>query len=263
MTDTILCHTEDQILIIRINRPEVMNALDPATHLAMSDALDAFEEDDHLRVAIITGAGKKAFCAGGDISVMSEAKTDADYAVPESGYGGMTRRRCRKPVIAAVNGFAFGGGFEIVLACHLAIAAEDAVFSLPEPLIGTAAVAGGLHRLPRYLASKTAYELLLTAKQISAFEALTLGLVNEVVAQENVLSKAIEMAERICRCAPLAIEATLEVVQEGLSYSDEFTAMDAQYHDVFPSIRRMMLSQDTHEGLKAFIEKRRPNWSGK
>ncbi len=127
MTDTILCHTEDQILIIRINRPEVMNALDPATHLAMSDALDAFEEDDHLRVAIITGAGKKAFCAGGDISVMSEAKTDADYAVPESGYGGMTRRRCKKPVIAAVNGFAFGGGFEIVLACHLAIAAEDAM----------------------------------------------------------------------------------------------------------------------------------------
>lgn len=263
MTNTVLSHTEGQILIIRINRPEVMNALDPETHQAMSDILDTFEDDDDLRVAIIAGTGNKAFCSGGDISVMNEAKTEDDYAVPASGYGGMTRRRCKKPVIAAVNGLAFGGGFEIVLACHLAIAAEDAVFSLPEPLIGTAAVAGGLHRLPRYMPSKAAFELLLTAKQITAFEALTLGLINDVVPNEHVLGKAIELAERICRCAPLAIQATLEVVQDGLGYPDEFAAMDAQYRGEFPSIKTMMLSQDTHEGLKAFIEKRRPNWSGK
>jgi crotonobetainyl-CoA hydratase len=259
----VVTETRGDIFIVTINRPEVMNALDPETHQAMSDAFDDFEQNPSLRVAIVTGASNKAFCAGGDIKTMATAVTKEDYAVPASGYGGITRRRWKKPLIAAINGMAFGGGFEMVMAAHLAVASEKAVFGLPEPLIGNAAVAGGMHRLPRHIPHKQAMEILLTAKTLTAQQALDFGLVNEIVSDDNVLERAIDVALQICRCAPLAIEATLQTATQTAQFNDIYDAMDAQEAGFFTAIDTMLHSEDTQEGLKAFIDKRPPQWKGK
>lgn len=254
---------QGQVFILTINRPEAMNALDPATHKLMAQAFDDFEQNPALRVAIVTGAGNKAFCAGGDIKTMAKALTKEDYAVPDSGYGGITRRRWKKPLIAAVNGMAFGGGFEIIMAAHLAVASEKAIFGLPEPLIGTAAVAGGMHRLPRQISQKYAMEILLTAKTLTAQQTHDMGLINEIVNPDDVLTRAIDLANTICRCAPLAIEATLQTTSQTFEFSDVFDAMDAQEQGFFTAIDTMMKSEDTQEGLQAFINKRTPQWQGK
>lgn len=215
-----------------------------------------------FRVAIVTGAGDKAFCAGGDISAMADAKTEEDYAVPPSGYGGMTRRQSRKPIIAAVNAFAFGGGFEMVLAADLAIASEHAKFGLPEALLGTAAVAGGLHRLPRMIGQKQALQMQLTGQAISAQQALAWGLINDVVASD-VVSAAVTLAKDILRAGPMAVSAILEATKEGMRYADEYAAMDAQAEGAFPAVNRMLVSDDIREGLQAFLEKRKPVWRNK
>lgn len=155
---------DGRIFTVTINRPEKHNAVSPRTNAEMAEAFDEFANDDSLWVAILTGAGDKAFCSEGDIGVMVDSETEADYPVPASGYGGLTNRHdCFKPIIAAVNGFAFGGGFEMVLAADLAIAAEGTKFGLPEPKIGTAAVAGGMHRLVRQLGWKPAMKSCLPA----------------------------------------------------------------------------------------------------
>ena len=143
---------DEHLLTITIDRPEVLNAVSPVTNFELEAAFNEFEEDDELWVAIITGAGDQAFCTGGDIGAMVGAKEEDDYKIPATGYGGLTNRSgCYKPIIAAVNGMAFGGGFEIALASDLIIASDQASFGLPEPRIGTAAVAGGMHRLIRQI----------------------------------------------------------------------------------------------------------------
>ncbi len=253
----------EQIMLVTINRPNMMNALAPATHLAMEQAFDQFERDEQLRVAILTGAGSSAFCAGGDISVMAQAQQEEDYAIPATGYGGLTRRsHCHKPIIAAVNGLALGGGFEIALACDLIVAAEHASFGLPEPMIGTAAVGGGLHRLVRQIGLKPAMQLLLTGRSIDAQRALQLGLVNEVVPQEQLLDTAFALARQILRCAPLAVAATKQVAMASLDFPSLEAALQAQADKQFPLLEQMFKSDDIREGLNAFMEKRKPVWRG-
>lgn len=255
---------DGRLLLLTINRPEVMNAISPAASHEMAAALDEFEADEDLWLAIITGAGSDAFCAGGDISVMAEARTETDYQMPPSGYGGMTNRTsCDKPIIAAVNGICFGGGFEVALACDIIIAAEHAVFGLPEPKIGIAAVATGMHRLARELGLKPAMALLLTGDSIDASRARELGLVAQVVPADELMAAARSMAEGILRCAPLAVRATKQCVLRGLDYAGVPAAQRAQEQGAFPALKTMLQSEDTREGLKAFLEKRRPNWQGR
>tara|TARA_R100000900_G_scaffold127863_1_gene103054 strand:- start:239046 stop:239843 length:798 start_codon:yes stop_codon:yes gene_type:complete len=254
---------DGRLLIMTIDRPEVMNAISPAVSHEMSQALDVFEADEQLWVAIITGAGSDAFSAGGDISVMSKAEVADDYQMPATGYAGITARKsCNKPIIAAVNGVCFGGGFEVALACDLIVASENARFALPEPRIGSAAVAGGIHRLVREVGLKSAMALMLTGDSIDAAKAKEMGLVMETVAEGQALEAAIRVAERLLRCAPLALRATKECAVNGSAYPSVFDALDAQDRGVFSSLQTMLLSQDIREGLDAFVSKRRPTWRG-
>lgn len=255
---------EDHLYLVTINRPDVMNALNPAANHELEQAFNAFEQDDDMWVAIITGAGDVAFCAGGDINEMLGAKTDDDYPVPATGYGGLTNRyTCHKPIIAAVNGLALGGGFEIALASDIIIASESAQFGLPETKIGTAAVASGMHRLVRDIGLKPAMGILLTADFVDAQKALSLGMVNEVVPQDQVMETARKYAKKILKCAPLAVQATKQCAMQGLNYAGTKAAQQAQSDNAFDRLEAMILSEDIHEGILAFTEKRKPVWKGK
>lgn len=262
--ENITVEREDNLYIVTINRPDVMNALNPDTHAEMAQAFDEFEQDDALWVAILTGAGDTAFCAGGDISAMVDAKSEEDYKVPDSGYGGLTDRfSCYKPIIAAVNGLALGGGFELALSSDIVIASETASFGLPEPKIGTAAVASGMHRLVRDIGLKPAMGIMLTADFVDAQKALGLGLVNEVVPQDQVMEVARKYANKILKCAPLAIQATKQCTLAGRKYPSVEEAMQAQHAGQFDRVNKMMQSEDIREGMQAFMDKRKPKWSGR
>jgi enoyl-CoA hydratase/carnithine racemase len=254
---------DGRIFTITIDRPAKMNAVSPNTNAEMAAAFDEFAADDELWVAILNGSGEQAFCSGGDISKMVDAETEDDYPIPVSGYGGITNRHdCHKPIIAAVNGFAFGGGFEMVLAADLAVASDQAVFGLPEPKVGTAAVAGGMHRLIREIGRKAAMEILLTADPIDANRALELRLVNAVVPPAEVMERSRALAERIIACAPLAIQATKQCALEGLAFGSVKGAMAAQDAGDFALLTEMFQSADIKEGLSAFLERRSPQWRG-
>jgi enoyl-CoA hydratase/carnithine racemase len=255
---------EDQIMTVTINRPEVLNALDPETHHELSAIFDVFAGDDVLRVAILTAAGNRSFCVGSDLKSKTKVDNPVTQSVkekPPTGFAGLCARfDLYKPVIAAVNGMAIGGGFELVLACDLAVAAENAVFSMPEPRVGLAALGGGggLARLVRQIPMKQAMRLILTGQQITARQALEMGLVNEVVPGDQVLAKARELALEIIACAPLAIEASKAVALSSLSNSLERSILDQH-----PAAMRMLLSEDAKEGPRAFSEKRPPRWQRK
>ncbi len=193
----------EHVVTITIDRPEVLNALHPDANEELARAWDAFAADDELRVAILTGAGDRAFSAGNDL------KWTARHGMPrlpKGGFGGITARfDLWKPVIAAVNGLALGGGLEIALACDIIVAAEHATFGLPEPRVGLMAAAGGVHRLPRHIPLKIAMGMILTGKPITAAEALRVGLVNEVVPAADLLGAAERWAAAIVECAPLSV----------------------------------------------------------
>jgi len=233
----------------------VHNALDSAAHHALHAAFDRFAGDDALRCAILTASGSATFCAGSDLKERAAASRDAH---PSSGFGGLTRRfDLNKPVIAAVNGAAIGGGFELVLACDLAVAAAHATFSLPEPRVGlTATGGGGLQRLARDLPWKLAADIALAGRELTADEALACGVINAVVPQEELLATAAEYAHRIMRGAPLAVEASKAVMQRALSEVDLRTAITRGY----PEVDRLLDSEQAREGMRAFLEKRPPDW---
>src|SRR5215213_4320991 len=247
----------DAILWVTINRPAALNALSPPAHRELSEAIDGFASDPSLRVAVISGTGERAFCVGSDLKARQIGNKD-DH--PPTGFGGISHRfDLTKPVIAAVNGLALGGGVEIVAACDLAIAADHAEFALPEPRVGLAALGGGgLQRLARTLPLKYAMELALTGRRFNAEEAMRIGLINEVVARAELKTRVRQMAEAIIEGAPLAVEAFKQVMLQSLAMPDLQTALLAKY----PAAERMLASDDAREGQRAFVEKRKPRWQG-
>jgi len=252
--------TVGRISLITINRPEVLNALTPAAHAELAAAFDAFENDPEVWVAILTGAGDRAFCVGKDLKTTPQSGEPTD--IPETGAAGLTRRwALKKPVIAAVNGLALGGGFEIALACDIIIAAKTASFGLPEPRVGLAAYEGGLLRLPRIIGEKRALDMILTSKRVGAKEGRKLGFVNYVVKQDKLIAKALTLASTICEASPMAIRASKEAVKKGLNEADLQKVMAE--HRNYPAMVKMFGSEDAKEGPLAFSEKRKPVWKGR
>jgi enoyl-CoA hydratase/carnithine racemase len=251
----ILAEAKDRVLTVTINRPDARNALHSKANAELADAFDKFEADSELRVAIITGAGGKAFCAGNDLKATAAGE---GLNLPISGFGGLTSRfSCYKPIIAAVNGMAMGGGFEIALACDIIIAEEGAVFALPEPRVGLAAIGGGMHRLPRKIGLSRAMSLLLTGRRISAAEGKELGFVAEVAKGDAVVAAG-RWADEILLCSPYAVRAIKSVVMTGLEQPSLQTAMESERTN--PQLVELFKSDDVKEGPRAFVEKRAPAW---
>jgi len=245
--------------VITINRPEVMNALHRPASLELEQVFDDFFNDSELWVAIITGAGEKAFCAGNDLKYQAAGN---DTTLPPSGFGGLTGRfQTIKPVIAAVNGICMGGGFEIALACDLIVAAENAVFALPEPRVGLAAGAGGLLRLPRQIPLKQAMGMILTSRRVGAQEGLSLGFVNEVAPLGSALNQALKLADVILEGSPMSIRASKQTVMQGLEADSLESAYKTQKS--FSAVKALYESEDRVEGPRAFSEKRPPTWKGR
>ena len=253
---TIRVDVAGHIMTITVNRPEVLNALDPPSHRQLAAAIDRYTVDDDLRVAIITGSGDRAFCVGSDLKVRSEMGGDD---MPPSGFGGMANRfGLLKPVIAAVNGHAIGGGLELVMACDMAISVPHAKFGLPEVKVGLAA-SGGLHRLARQLPMKHAMEIALGGNLFDAAQAREYGLINRVVASEDLSKVAANLAKGLLDCAPLSLLATKQMMIEGLSQP----SLDAAFGAEYPAYETMLNSEDAKEGSKAFLERRRPDWKNR
>ena len=246
----------NRIAYVTINRPEVMNALHPAANEELSRVWDDFAADPDAWVAILTGAGDRAFSAGNDL------KWTALHGVPrmpKGGFGGIVARDdLWKPLIAAVNGVALGGGLEIALACDVIVAAETARLGLPEPRVGLMAAAGGVHRLPRHVPQKIAMGMILAGRQITATEAARIGLVNEVVPQSGLMATAERWANEILECSPLSVQASKQAALQGLA-KPLAEAMTAHY----PLVQKLFTSEDVVEGPRAFAEKRKPVWKGR
>jgi acetyl-CoA C-acetyltransferase len=252
--------TDGQLFIVTINRPERMNALHWMANAELASVFDDFAADPDLWVAIITGAGDRAFSAGNDLKYQAQESGGELHTGPETGFAGLTARYdCSKPVIAAVNGVAMGGGFEIALACDLIIASEKAIFALPEPRVGLAALAGGIHRLPRQIGLKRAMGMMLTGRRVGAEEGERLGFVNEVTKPEELMAAARRWAGQIAECAPLSIRATKQAALAGLRHGMIEDAMAERY----PAIGELFKSEDFVEGPLAFAEKRPPKWQGR
>jgi len=250
---------EGPVTVITLNRPERMNAIAPAMHWELHEAFDAFAADPDQWVGVITGAGGRGFCAGSDLKARADGEP---VTLPPSGYGGLISRfDLDKPLIAAVNGVAAGGGFELALACDLIVASETARFGLPEPKVGLAAVGGGLHNLPRQIPLKQAMALILTGRFVSAQEALGFGFVNEVVAPGDLMAAARRWAEEICAASPMAVRASKQAVLRGLNEPCVEDAIARQYDH--PALAALIGSEDAREGPRAFAEKRPPRWTGR
>ncbi len=247
------------ITTITLNRPDVMNAVHSPMHFEMDDALNAFAADPGQWVGIITGAGDRAFSAGNDLKYQAGG---GERRAPASGFAGIASRfDLTKPLIAAVNGVAMGGGFEIALACDLIIASDKAIFALPEPRVGLAALAGGLHRLPRAIGLKRAMGMILTARRVSAHEGFELGFVNEVVTPDELIPAARRWAEMISLGSPMSLRASKEAVMRGLDEPTLESALTNQSR--YPAVAALFASEDLVEGPLAFSQKRAPQWKGR
>jgi len=254
MADEVLRERRGHVELLTINRPEARNAINRATALALSDALDDCERDDDVWVVVLTGAGDKAFSAGMDL----KAFATGEFPITEKGFGGITKRDFSKPLIAAANGSALAGGFEMMISCDMVVAADHAKFGIPEATRGLVAGAGGLIRLPKRVPLTVAYELALTGDPIDAQRAYELGLVNRVVPGAEVLDAAIALAERIAKNAPLAVRTSKDVMRRSIEMSEANAWVTND--EAFAMIGR---SADAMEGAIAFAEKREPNWQGK
>lgn len=256
----VLSERRGHILVVTLNRPEAHNAVNAAVHRGAGEALESAAADDGIRVVVITGAGERSFCAGADLVAIArgEALEPEDERQRAWGFAGVAAHPIAKPVIAAVNGSAFGGGLEIILACDLVVAADRARFGLPEVKVGLFAAAGGAFRIVDQLPAKIAMEHLLTGDPFDAETALRLGFVNRVVPAADVMATAMALAERIGSNAPLSVQASKRValgMKDGAIASDEM-----RWQQNVAELARLLESEDAREGPLAFAQKRAPNW---
>lgn len=245
---------------VTIDRPDVLNAIDSDTEAKLQKLWTSLETNRDVRVVVLTGAGDKAFCVGADMK-SAGGKSGLEYwAAPRpGGFGGIAlRKTLTTPVIARVNGYALGGGFEMVLGCDIVVAAEEAAFGFPEPRVGRMPLDGGMTLLPRQIPYRLAMGLLLTGKRIPASEALGLGLVNEVVPRATLDDAVDRWVQEVLTCAPLSLRAIKQSVLETSTLSAE----DAQAVRL-PAVVEALQSDDAEEGVRAFRERRPPEWSGK
>jgi enoyl-CoA hydratase/carnithine racemase len=248
-------HVDGTVAIVTLNRPERLNAIDPATAREMAAAVDRIEQDPALRVAILTGAGDRAFSAGADLKADESEGTVHD---PEHGFGGFVAHRRIKPWVAAINGLAVGGGLELALACDIMLAADHARFGFTEVTIGVIAGAGGLFRFPRAVGYYPAMDVLLTGELFDVQRARELGLVSRVVAGTGLMEAALGVARRIGENAPVSVALTREVVMEtwGMRDGEAWPLLEA-------AGSKVLGSEDAAEGTQAFLEKRAPRWVGR
>ena len=245
--------TRGQVAILRLNRPEAKNAVSPEVSRTMAQLLDEIEGDPAVRAVVITGTGD-VFCAGADLKVVAQGGA-AEIANGKGGFAGITQRDFQKPLIAAVQGPALAGGFEIVLACDLVVAADDARFGIPEAARGLVAAAGGLIRLPKRVPMALALELAMTADPIPAARAFELGLVNRLVPKDQVLEAAVALAGRIGENSPAAVRASRRIMKEAAELPEAEGWKLSEQHSL-----EVFRSGDAIEGATAFAEKRKPVW---
>ncbi|MBR7826369.1 enoyl-CoA hydratase/isomerase family protein [Actinospica sp. MGRD01-02] len=259
----VLYEREGHVARVTLNRPAVLNAMDLRMHAELADVWDEIERDDAVRLVVLTGAGERAFSVGQDLK--ERARLDRDGAEATSfgsrglpGWPRLTERfSFAKPILARVQGYALGGGFELVLACDLVVAGQSASFALPEAALGLIPGAGGAFRLARQIPLKTAMGYLLTGRRMTAREALAHGLVNEVVPDDELDACVDRWTADLLRCAPLSQRAIKEAVMRSADMPLE-NAFSARYH--WEAVRRA--SQDAKEGPRAFAEGRKPVWRG-
>lgn len=252
MSDPVLTEVRGNVLIVTLNRPEAKNAANKALAEGVAAAMDRLDSDNDLRVGIITGAGG-TFCSGMDLKGFLAGETPH---VPGKGFAGLTEAPPAKPLIAAVDGYALAGGFEIALACDLIVANKDSKFGIPEVKRGLAAAAGGLVRLPRQIPQRLAMELALTGEFVSAQRAYEMGLINRVV-EGVALEGALQLAEAISANGPLAVAASKQVIREQQDWSQA-----EQWKNQYALTAKVFTSSDAREGAAAFAQKRAPNWTG-
>ena len=249
---------EGPLTIVTVARPDRLNALHTPAHYELARVFDDFAVDPDQWVAIVTGEGR-AFCVGNDLKFQADG---GGLDRPDSDFGGLTGRfDCDKPIIAAVNGLALGGGCEIALSCDIVIASQDAAFAMPEPRVGMAALASGLHRLPRTIGWQQAMGMILTGRRVAADEALNMGFVNAVVPPDKLIEEARHWADMILQGSPIAVRAAKSIARKGL----EITSLEKAFADQRANamLDQMLASDDYREGPKAFAEKRKPNWKGR
>jgi enoyl-CoA hydratase len=247
----------DGVALVTLDRPEVLNALDYRTLGELVAALESLDADESVRCVVTTGAGDRAFAAGADIKEMADA-TPITLTKANNFARWERLRRIRVPIVAAVRGFALGGGCELAMACDMVVAADDAQFGQPEIKIGIMPGAGGTQRLTRALGKAKAMEMILTGRNISAAEALERGLVTRVVAREETLAEALRLASEVASLPPIAVRAAKESVNRAYELSLE-AGLEFERRNFF----MLFASEDQKEGMRAFIEKRQPEWKGR
>jgi enoyl-CoA hydratase/carnithine racemase len=254
----------DKVAWITLDRPEAMNSLNPQIRWELSQHFDEVERNDDIWIAVLTGTGERAFCAGADLkhrSVERDASPEqrAKWAAQGQEVKGLYERwHFPKPVIAMVNGYALGGGLELAMSCDIIVAADHVEMGLPEPRRGLIAGAAGVHRLPRLIGLKPAMGFMLTGRHMTAARAYELGLINEVVPLADLRSTVDGWISDIKRCAPLAVRATKEATMKGLDHP-----LPQAFYTSYDSERKRQFSEDAREGPLAFAEKRTPDWKGR